>query len=189
MTHAIPTKYKGVQFRSRLEATWAAYFDLLGIPWEYEPFDLPGWIPDFRLKKGQGDFLVEVKHSPSEYGSAERKAGQACKGLDATVLFLASGPTEMAKIASFSKDDPFPGFSLCSVYTDSAQPYHDNNCKCFGGWNYRKWERQAAIALIAPVLTPCYDGHSQSPRCCEHKDSLLDLWLEARNLTQYKATR
>jgi hypothetical protein len=51
MTHgqhnAIPTKYRGVQFRSRLEARWAAFFDLVGWPWRYEPLDLNGYIPDF----------------------------------------------------------------------------------------------------------------------------------------------
>jgi len=47
---AIPTLYNGTQFRSRLEARWAAYFDLLDIEWQYEPIDLPGYIPDFQLK-------------------------------------------------------------------------------------------------------------------------------------------
>jgi len=34
MIAAIPTLYKDVQFRSRLEAKWAAFFDLLG--WDSE---------------------------------------------------------------------------------------------------------------------------------------------------------
>ena len=33
----IPTLYNGIQFRSRLEAKWAAFFDLLGWEYEYEP--------------------------------------------------------------------------------------------------------------------------------------------------------
>lgn len=53
-----PTSYKGVNFRSRLEATWAAFFDLCGWEWEYEPIDLPGWTPDFILGKS---VAVEVK--------------------------------------------------------------------------------------------------------------------------------
>jgi hypothetical protein len=47
---AIETKYKGVLFRSRLEAKWASFFDVLGWRWEYEPCDLPGWSPDFFLE-------------------------------------------------------------------------------------------------------------------------------------------
>lgn len=57
---AHPTTYAGVNFRSRLEATWAAFFDLCGWGWEYEPFDLEGWTPDFLLK-GASPCLVEVK--------------------------------------------------------------------------------------------------------------------------------
>lgn len=57
---AIPTRYGGVQFRSRLEARWAAFFDIAGWRWQYEPIDLDGWIPDFRLC-GKIPALVEVK--------------------------------------------------------------------------------------------------------------------------------
>jgi hypothetical protein len=52
----IPTTYNGVQFRSRLEAKWAAFFDLLGWRWHYEPLDLDGWIPDFLIEPFPGDF-------------------------------------------------------------------------------------------------------------------------------------
>jgi hypothetical protein len=71
---SIPTVYQGVHFRSRLEARWAAFFDLLGWRWHYEPLDLDGWIPDFLIEPFPGDFhpkssecirkkslLVEVK--------------------------------------------------------------------------------------------------------------------------------
>jgi hypothetical protein len=54
---AIVTYYKGYCFRSRLEAKWAAYFDLLNLPWLYEPKDLDGYIPDFIID----DLLIEVK--------------------------------------------------------------------------------------------------------------------------------
>lgn len=59
-TAGIPTKYRSRRYRSRLEARWAAFFDLLGWRYEYEPFDLNGWIPDFVLI-GEKDLLVEVK--------------------------------------------------------------------------------------------------------------------------------
>lgn len=57
---AIPTRYNGIQFRSRLEAKWAAFFDGMGWRWEYEPLDLRGWIPDFALI-GHKTTLVEVR--------------------------------------------------------------------------------------------------------------------------------
>jgi hypothetical protein len=55
---AHPTWYQGRLFRSRLEARWAAFFDLYQWQWDYEPFDLEGWTPDFRL---HGNMLAEVK--------------------------------------------------------------------------------------------------------------------------------
>lgn len=55
---SIPRVYEGITFRSTLEASWAIMFDKLGWDWEYEPFRLHGWIPDFVL---QGEILVEVK--------------------------------------------------------------------------------------------------------------------------------
>lgn len=60
MTYAIPTKWNGVQFRSRLEARWAAFFTAIGWEWSYEPVDLQGYIPDFLLHLHE-DVLVEVK--------------------------------------------------------------------------------------------------------------------------------
>ncbi len=60
MRFGIPTSYGGTRFRSRLEARWAAFFDLMGWEWEYEPADLNGWIPDFSLRTSPTVY-VEVK--------------------------------------------------------------------------------------------------------------------------------
>ncbi len=62
---AIPTRYSNINFRSRLEAKWAAFFDKLRWPWEYEPMDFDGWIPDFLLGENR-DILVEVKPFTTE---------------------------------------------------------------------------------------------------------------------------
>jgi len=60
---AIPTAYNGVTFRSRLEARWAVFFDMLGVPWLYEQegHQLPsGWyLPDFLLPRA--DVWIELK--------------------------------------------------------------------------------------------------------------------------------
>lgn len=50
--------YKNTVFRSHLEAHWAAFFDSIGISWDYEPTKIDGWIPDFLLN---GQYYVEVK--------------------------------------------------------------------------------------------------------------------------------
>ena len=79
---AHPTFYKDVLFRSRLEARWAAFFDLAGWEWEYEPIDLEGWSPDFRVSfpcghsecNGSHVLLVEVK----PYFNIESFSGHQC---------------------------------------------------------------------------------------------------------------
>lgn len=59
---AFPTEYRGRTYRSRLEARWAAFFDLLGWDVEYEPMDLGAWSPDFLIRSPEGaEVLVEVK--------------------------------------------------------------------------------------------------------------------------------
>jgi hypothetical protein len=57
---AIETKLMGFTFRSRLEARWAAFFELCGWQWDYEPTDFNGWIPDFAIY-GRNPIYVEVK--------------------------------------------------------------------------------------------------------------------------------
>jgi hypothetical protein len=61
MIKAIPTTYAGTRFRSRLEARWAAFFDLAGLEWEYEPCDMDGWCPDFALMVNGAAVYAEVK--------------------------------------------------------------------------------------------------------------------------------
>lgn len=62
MIKSIPTTYKGVNFRSRLEARWAVMFDALGWAWDYEPLDLQGYIPDFVLRDVLAEpLLIECK--------------------------------------------------------------------------------------------------------------------------------
>ena len=57
---AHPTRYKDVLFRSRLEARWAAFFDLTYWNWRYEPFDFECWTPDFAISvHGQFDEFPE----------------------------------------------------------------------------------------------------------------------------------
>jgi hypothetical protein len=58
---AKPTEYAGVLFRSKLEATWARFFDVIGLEWKYEPMQMQGWIPDFLIG---GWWLAEVKPMP-----------------------------------------------------------------------------------------------------------------------------
>lgn len=65
----IPTDYKGVAFRSRLEARWAVYFDFFGIKWEYEKEgyvlgEVGAYLPDLWLP--QVRMWAEVKPASFE---------------------------------------------------------------------------------------------------------------------------
>lgn len=81
---AHPTPYNGVLYRSRLEARWAAFFDLCEWEHEYEPIDLEEWTPDFYVKipcthsecGGFHGLLVEVK----PYFSLREFEGHPCTG-------------------------------------------------------------------------------------------------------------
>ncbi len=87
---AHPTMYSGVRFRSRLEARWAAFFDLVAWPWEYEPLDLVGWVPDFRVR-------WPCQHSCNGYDdtgaySKERRAESIAKGAGDHILLVEVKP-------------------------------------------------------------------------------------------------
>jgi len=77
-----PTLYRDTMFRSRLEARWAAFFDLIGWAWQYEPYDLDGWTPDFLVRfdcshsecGGYHELLVEVK----PFTTIEQFSGHPC---------------------------------------------------------------------------------------------------------------
>jgi len=63
MLKPIETRYNGHRFRSRLEARWAVFFDVLGVPYSYEPegytFEDYAYLPDFWIPSW--DAFVEIK--------------------------------------------------------------------------------------------------------------------------------
>jgi hypothetical protein len=88
----LPTKYRGVTYRSRAEARWAVVFDQVGWTYWYEPetFRLPcgNYLPDFYLP--QVNAFFEVKGlAPTAFES--RRAKQLCEGLE-TVVVVSCGP-------------------------------------------------------------------------------------------------
>ena len=94
----LETRYGGIRYRSRAEARWAVFFDMIGLRHQYEPegfevrvgYYCPDfWLPDLRM-------FFEVKGTepaPDEIGKCEALAEAA----ECDVL-LSSGPPD----ASFS---------------------------------------------------------------------------------------
>ena len=67
---AIETVYKNCKFRSRLEARYAVFMDVLGINWVYEleGYELQSgrYLPDFYLPSFEGGSFAEVKFKFNE---------------------------------------------------------------------------------------------------------------------------
>jgi hypothetical protein len=93
---AIETRYNGYRFRSRLEARWAVFFDVMGWKYLYEPegFDLNGiwYLPDFYLPAD--DTWFEVK--PSENLTREEE--------EKITRFLEANPQYMLLVGDPSDD-------------------------------------------------------------------------------------
>jgi hypothetical protein len=83
---AVPQVYRGVRFRSTLEARWAVFFDRRGIPWRYEPHCVAlgwcGYLPDFLLWSGRRAVYAEVKRA----GISEHEGEHVRKLRDLTTL-------------------------------------------------------------------------------------------------------
>ncbi len=83
-----PTNYRGIEFRSRTEARWAATFDGLGWTWIYEPCDFDGWIPDFQLEFQHAPLIVEVKPALSAAELLQYTAKIEASGCPYEVLLI-----------------------------------------------------------------------------------------------------
>ena len=88
---ALPTRYNGIEYRSRIEARWAIFFDALRIKHEYERegFDLGDgiqYLPDFWLP--QQDCWVEIKGAePDEDACDKAYSLSAGTGKEVFVFF------------------------------------------------------------------------------------------------------
>lgn len=136
--NARKTAYAGVIFRSQLEAQWAALFDIVQIPWNYEPVLLDGWLPDFRL---WDRFYAEVKPIPaSGYAMATSEYDLIKKAVkrDYTILLgeapnpifgclvTGDGETLGARTILF---DPASEFKFTSISGNGDCPHLRDNLK------------------------------------------------------------
>jgi hypothetical protein len=115
----IPTVYSGVRFRSRLEAKWAVFFDIIGWGWHYEQDDVNGWIADFTIDNPftcQTAFWIEIKpiegRPPASVQNKILRSGALDDG--GCVIVVGKRP--------FLDDDCVPG-GLCFGYR-LADPWH-----------------------------------------------------------------
>lgn len=127
---AIPTTYKGITFRSRLEARWAIYFETLGLEWhyEFEGYQLGDcwYVPDFWLPKvGWKGTFVEVKPTREVAGADDR-------------IFRLAGEAGVDTLLVWSNPVVFPegqGYEIARAYetVDGEPEYGWDNCHYFCG--------------------------------------------------------
>jgi hypothetical protein len=179
-----PTIYRGVRYRSRLEAKWAAFFDLLGWHHQYEPFDLKGWIPDF-LILGHNDVLVEVKPIARIEQFEQPKVLNALVQSDryGTEL-LVVGCTTFPSYKSDGMVGPAIGW-LGEFFESNASDRMEAYWFAKAILNKNpNWGFFHALASYQDRITGAYDGdhHLMIPP----DDEVQLLWAEAGNEVQWK---
>lgn len=111
--------YRGNRFRSRLEARWASFFDLIEWPWTYEPLDGAGYVPDF-LVTGHRSMLVEIKPAADTtqlMTQAWAKAEAGLSGLwPGDVLLLGATPLPHLLTNRYGWDDDKPCAGVLAEY-------------------------------------------------------------------------
>lgn len=171
----IETEYNGYRFRSRLEARWAVFFDVLGVRYEYEPegFQLSDgtlYLPDFYLPQSKAFF--EVKGVMSE--ADEHKVTQLMKDSNHEVIVAYDG-LRFTACDDFGINDKEEWFSA----TDSML------CKCrkcgqyffmgmSGSWQCRVCGHYDGDAGFYQVL----DGDNGGTKWCHH-DSKVEMAIKA----------
>lgn len=201
-THGIPTLYRGRWYRSRLEARWAAFFDLLGWDFEYEPFDLAGWIPDF---------ILPGMPNKSRNTLVEIKPGMGLEAFDRTKIERTIDPTkpgaENVLLLGYRPDQSSLGWSgFCFGALDMEACYalergdvasaiqrltHEWHyhlailCRHEKGWDY--YNKQTNFrSCIHGVNNDNYPYVAASKHLW---DTTKALWAQAGNETQWKKPR
>jgi hypothetical protein len=162
--HGIQTTYRSTRFRSRLEARWAAFFDLVDWDWTYEPFDTAGWIPDF-LIAGDRPLLVEVGPVSTDQEFRD-KAEKPLGWLQHSTLILGISPVVL-------------GDEQAGLVTTA------------GAFWRGYWERcDDCIGLLRVASAPTGNlpcGHTEGRST--NAAHLFDMWAKAGNDVQWKPKR
>jgi hypothetical protein len=179
---AIPTVYGARQFRSRLEAKWASFFDLCGWQFEYEPFDLGEWSPDFLLL-GETKVLVEVKPITAfDKDTADRMERAAMSALwDGELLLVGVAPLFSSPCSWSSGAIGWlgePAYSHSDVAHDS---FFFDPCPACIAPNDSADFHSDTMAYVGRMFGARYRENSYPP----DSDWLKRLWDRAANRVQW----
>lgn len=161
---AIPTRYKGILFRSKLEAQWAKFFDKLNIEWIYEPEgiefdDGTKYLPDFYLPELECFFEVKGIMSDFDRNKVEKLAHSGlCKQV---VVGYGNGKIELYEDESSIQTDLHVWYYACDACC------HD--CKDNMDWcSMVHWEPYAAKLGHCPVCGKYFFFNQNTMWYCRH---------------------
>lgn len=125
------TFYNNYYFRSKLEAKWAVFFDLMNIRWVYEPeaficedksqYTPDFYLPDVSLRGEISGVYLEIK--PKNYESNDIYEGRISSSIDKPLVLFCGDPIE--SIIDIQKHSPFvenkniqlsPNWDNCMVF-------------------------------------------------------------------------
>lgn len=165
MIKAKPTMYKNIQFRSRLEAKWAIFFDEMGITYQYEPgtYQVPmkgysiKYCPDFALlnvktqQEIKRPLYVEIKgvNRYCEIYENDRKIMESF-GSSNSLLVLGSFPPNTSYL--FQEPDYLSNFFLIN----------GQNMPCF----FSKYNGEPWLVDKYRVLSDCQETNNALYMAC-----------------------
>jgi hypothetical protein len=185
-----------IKYRSRLEAQWSYLFNRLGIPFEYEPYDLIDYIPDFIIKDEHGiEMLVEVKGTTcidDLYQYIEKIFKSGWEGpyiVVGSCVWPACGSiadSDSDEINSTDDDTAVIGLIGTTVGEDSRVLYnfHDNS-KFNDPVTYQATIKHCSERCCVAL----YDPQKSDRSTLMDTDTLDDMFSECKNLVQWKAGR
>ena len=189
----IETLYKGILFRSRLEARWAVFFDALGIHYRYEPEafeEVNGvrYLPDFFLPQVYP--MIREDESPGLYvevkGVFDERARAKAAMFDAPLFLVGNIPESFAEWRNTRNPPLFTGEYLNPSRRGAwSFPFcFDTTCavgdaKLWAMWNYDEErtfidptyegsiiQRRTDDALAAARAARFETWHKQRPAAC-----------------------
>ena len=182
---AKPTTYATQNFRSRLEARWACFFDLIGWQWTYEPYSInDNYIPDF-LIHGGAPFLVEVKPAGNHAELLPVAADLFQRGVfthtdieepDKDLLIVGASPILPDRL----EDSPILGLSYRTYPEVGGDITHSPDIALWD--TYFQWREFLMSFQHRPSGHHEGDGHL---RYNAYPQVIEDLWREAGNRTQW----
>lgn len=178
-----PTEYRGQLFRSRVEATWAAFFDQCGWSWQYEPFDMNGWSPDFLLQF-KTPTLVEVKPTIQQCEEVRERLEKSFVDPRFELLILSSGLLPAQKFSELWIGESVIGWLSQfrdDSYLSTMQRHFFAGAPIYICGHCKKPTITHSLDTYSCRLNGCYDGDHY----LSDDGDFVQLWNQASRLTSF----